>query len=247
MKHLIMITILLGLAMPAVCKPVSSLVAGKNTEMTETSLKWTNPYITDGLVAMWDGEWNAGWGVHDENAIVWKDLTGNGHDWSMTDNYSWGENHLNITGKCGIGNWIIPYQFSTSETVVSVSKDGVCILMEAYTINSRPRQSIAMKKQIGRVGINNYYHRGAVWADLTNKHSYSITATEAFQDGISQPATDWDWFGTGSTTQSLLGGEIVNTVYNFKGQCYNIRIYNRYLSNEEIAHNYAIDKERFGL
>ena len=28
---------------------------------------WTNPYVTDGLVAMWDGEWNAGGGVHDAN------------------------------------------------------------------------------------------------------------------------------------------------------------------------------------
>ena len=24
---------------------------------------WKNPYVTDGLVAMWDGEWNVGGGV----------------------------------------------------------------------------------------------------------------------------------------------------------------------------------------
>ena len=29
---------------------------------------WNNPYVTDGLVAMWDGEWNAGGGVHDTDA-----------------------------------------------------------------------------------------------------------------------------------------------------------------------------------
>ena len=33
-------------------------------------------YIQDGLVAMWDGEWNAGGGKHNTNATMWKDLTG---------------------------------------------------------------------------------------------------------------------------------------------------------------------------
>lgn len=37
---------------------------------------WQNPYVTDGLVAMWDGEWNARGGAHgDESRIV--DTTGN--------------------------------------------------------------------------------------------------------------------------------------------------------------------------
>ncbi len=35
-----------------------------------------NPYVTKGLVAMWDGEWNVGIGQHDGNARVWKDLIG---------------------------------------------------------------------------------------------------------------------------------------------------------------------------
>lgn len=38
--------------------------------------EWTNPYVTDGLIAMWDGEWNAGPGIHDPQASVWKDLIG---------------------------------------------------------------------------------------------------------------------------------------------------------------------------
>lgn len=32
------------------------------------------PYVTKGLIAMWDGEWNAGYGIHDPNATVWKNL-----------------------------------------------------------------------------------------------------------------------------------------------------------------------------
>ena len=36
---------------------------------------WQNPYVTDGLVAMWDGEWNAGPGVHDAATTTWQDLS----------------------------------------------------------------------------------------------------------------------------------------------------------------------------
>ena len=46
---------------------------------------WKNPYITDGLVAMWDCEWNAGGGVHDDTATTWVDLTGNGLDATIVD------------------------------------------------------------------------------------------------------------------------------------------------------------------
>ena len=41
-------------------------------------------YVQDGLIAMWDGIENAGWGVHDPNATTWKDLTGNGNDLIVT-------------------------------------------------------------------------------------------------------------------------------------------------------------------
>ena len=34
-------------------------------------------YVQDGLVAMWDGIENAGWGEHDATATTWKDLVGN--------------------------------------------------------------------------------------------------------------------------------------------------------------------------
>lgn len=35
-----------------------------------------NPYYEDNLIAQWDGIWNAGLGVHNDNATTWKDLAG---------------------------------------------------------------------------------------------------------------------------------------------------------------------------
>lgn len=30
---------------------------------------WVNPYVTDGLVSMFDGEWNNGGGVHSDTEL----------------------------------------------------------------------------------------------------------------------------------------------------------------------------------
>ena len=66
---------------------------------------WRNPYVTDGLVAMWDGEWNAGPGKHDPNATVWKDLVGS-NDLSIENRpYAYFvDNHLVVDDRNGIYN-----------------------------------------------------------------------------------------------------------------------------------------------
>ena len=40
------------------------------------SIPTARDYMQTGLVAMWDGIENAGWGVHNENATVWNNLIG---------------------------------------------------------------------------------------------------------------------------------------------------------------------------
>ena len=45
-------------------------------------------YVQRGLIAQWDGIDNAGTGVHDPNATVWKDLKGN-LDMTLTSKGRW--------------------------------------------------------------------------------------------------------------------------------------------------------------
>ena len=58
------------------------LIAARNSFTSGGKLS-AKSYVQDGLIAMWDGIENAGWGVHDPNATVWKDLSGNGYDLTM--------------------------------------------------------------------------------------------------------------------------------------------------------------------
>ena len=43
----------------------NALMAGKRTPTAKD-------YVQDGLLALWDGIENAGWGTHDVNATTWK-------------------------------------------------------------------------------------------------------------------------------------------------------------------------------
>lgn len=51
------------------------LIAGRNAMLTGAA-SVENPYYEENLIAQWDGIWNAGLGVHDDNATTWKDLAG---------------------------------------------------------------------------------------------------------------------------------------------------------------------------
>ena len=58
----IVLGIALGLVgVVAYAAPIKSMLGADGVEMVEVEEN-VNPYITDGLVAMWDGEWNAGKG-----------------------------------------------------------------------------------------------------------------------------------------------------------------------------------------
>ena len=66
---------------------VKSLLSTKGTDFDYAPEHIENPYVTDGLMLMYDGIWNAGLGEHDDNAMVWKDLSNNGYDLTVRNSY----------------------------------------------------------------------------------------------------------------------------------------------------------------
>ena len=59
----------------------SLLGAGSTKYVSKEGLAPTAAdYVQEGLMALFDGIENAGYGVHDDSIEYWKDLTGNGQD-----------------------------------------------------------------------------------------------------------------------------------------------------------------------
>ena len=205
---------------------------------------------------MLDGEWNAGPGVHDANATTWKDLIGT-LDLSVSSSefskkslsrqnsakgYFAYKSGILWTGTvyyvefCCDLKWSgwgvqlgIPYYENGSTVRVLALKDctvkgyGVsCGVSGATSVYARPWPSGNMKGTIGLDITGAGYHNG------------SAMTTAA----LSAPAGN------------AIGGTIAvgnNASYNNYGDIYRLAIYNRALTEEEIVHNYIVDKVRFGL
>ena len=76
---------------------VKSMIAARGTMLGGEKAPTAKSYVQDGLIAMWDGIENAGWGTHDASATVWKDLAGNGYDLTVGSKSSFSTNSLDYT------------------------------------------------------------------------------------------------------------------------------------------------------
>jgi hypothetical protein len=206
-------------------------------------------YVSDGLVAMWDGIENAGFGNHDPNAIVWKDLIGGIGDISVSNSnyngtgYSWNTEKSNTKGSLTastIDN-IIAMEIVAMCPNYSSNKTGVSFVMLRNT--SSYRKLAAYVRGRSQFEVKGY-KVGFSFAPTPNtKYSYSIVFDEPFLsvNGITQTKTSKNavW-GKDSSNDVVFGGYASSTLFS-------VRFYSRKLSSLEISKNYAIDKIRFGL
>ena len=232
--------------------------------------KWVNPYITDGLIAMWDGEWNAGGGKHNPNATMWKDLTGKGSDWELNPNegkFSIGIDYVELlkniswtgTGYIATPSWSNDTDIKTLEGVLDTglvetnNNDYSWAVIVAFDLHKKP-------------GV----YTNALVVDIASgiiTHSLGIylqnpfLPTERGQNSISCNSADMKYYMNGVEVINISKNDRRITSYSssncslgiYSGplaqhtKIKNLRIYSRALTADEIAHNYEIDKARFGL
>ena len=195
-------------------------------------------YVQDGLIAMWDGIENAGWGIHDANAIVWKDLL-SGLETSI------GSNHFSSDRLVATQDmWIVPSSINTMDKVtlelVMCTDSGSSSCFEwQYTPNIFLPYLTWSEKDIFIVFGGGQFSLGKL-----NAGGYGrIVNMSCSCDGISIVAR---CYGTESTNRGTYE-RTINRGSRIKANssAFSIRVYNRFLSDGEILSNYAIDKVRF--
>lgn len=226
---------------------------------------WRNPYVTDGLVAQYDGEWNAGGGVHDAAATTWKDLVGN-RDLTYTTGTIINSNNAQNTSYTSS----IAYR---PGNIPAVTMEFVFKLDDAQTsatcfilINRQNTARYNGQFCLNYGSFGNLYfetrgdiQRCGVPFDITDRSIHAVSAawgsgnvapaTSGNIDGVSRLVTNLTGTGRDGDTNFIVGGlaPFQPYVYGMKGRIYSIRLYSRALTAAEIAANYAIDKERFNL
>ena len=216
---------------------------------------WKNPYVTDGLIAMWDGIENAGWGVHDTNATVWKDLVG---DMDFTIDNSKGVSfsptslHMDKRNALGRAYTSKTVKFRTLE-IVGKYQNGSRII---FINNKGKYESVVIQVNMSSVQFTNSDTKvieGFSGIGSFNSLSVIYSATSyqaeyAYQNGMNMEMTssynDWGLHGANSFS---LGARRVGIANDFGGDFYCVRMYSRALTADEIAANFVIDNARFNL
>lgn len=228
-------------------------------------------YITDGLIAMWDGIENAGYGSHDPAPMRWMDLTGNGHDFTVQP----GGTPLVFDKDHFYGNGLsAPYALlenqiaATTQVEIVLKMDWldasavyetpICFSSNGFRIAAPTSSAEVVNRGFSLMGG---YFASSIYSTLhmTKPTSYSFQAGKAGSpynqnSPYSVLATYCNGLYIGAN-RSQVG--FTNTIPSlgptsyrdkpFKGSIYSVRLYSRMLTPEEISANYAVDKARFNL
>ena len=218
-------------------------------------------YVQDGLIAMWDGIENAGWGVHVSGVFtVWKNLIGSydfehyqGAKASFTKNSAFFDFDRNgySAYRCntifGAPNVITMEACSSVEfrgnysTMLSGIEAGGCGFQASNNKSTasvgKPSGGYYLTTSQFDIGAHTFsfsvFDRISFYQDATIKE----IELEGSVNGIR-----WNlpYIGLSSDPGDEKKGGI-------QGHEYCLRIYNRALTAAEIATNYAVDKARFNL
>ena len=236
---------------------------------------WTNPYITDGLVAMWDGEWNAGFGIHNPLATTIKDLIGT-NDLILAPTSQIRPNSFTVESEngCVTKNVVSPNDVVTIEIVATLTGSrlggygalpgfiGGLSWNNSPFAQIRPTRldNVTSWQNIDCYSLKFIYSDSdmdrIVLDDLGAFRSLSFSRDvlsetpiyDAYLDGEMKFTSRKSTPSSGTLSTSKLSF-IANSVLGScsMGEVKTIRVYNRRLTADEVKQNFLVDDVRFGI
>lgn len=207
----------------------------------EKAPSWVNPYVTDGLVAMWDG--------YDATLDSWVDRVGGLSLSAVGASPSLNERHGVVFGGAGAFFGECP-DFSFVDACVMIpSSTGITTLsINSGTANAQiGYYAASILTQVPRVDGGGF---GQAYNSI---HTYSwmqgVDNSNKYLDGVSAAhIASQDYWSNRNDAIVSIGGRRRSGQWGYgRIDCYCIRLYSRALTAVEVAANYAVDKARFNL
>ena len=215
-------------------------------------------YVQDGLIAMWDGIENAGWGVNDPSATVWKDLSGNGNYLTQTGtvNTTWENDACVFDKNRGMGMTSFP---AAKDAVLS--KNWTLEVVFSITSTNNTNGSLFGLGSSRHRTLFVYVNAGVEIPSALFKNTQVMPIGENSLNQVNHLAITGDGRvyvnGEFYTQRISSTNEPRDTSFNIGylpqfrdymiGKINAIRFGGENLTAEKIAANYAIDKARFNL
>ena len=231
--------------------------SGQTTTFNVTVSGTVQTYVTNGLVARWDGIDNTAEG-HDATATTWKDLIGS-YDIAVPEGKAtWAEDGLVLSGSQdrsikSSSVWA-GYDNTTIEMVVIPSETATEVIAQ-FDVQGNGATSKAFiiynDNTVGFVGQsgNTYSNSESAITDIKQMAAvYSGTnVVKALINGNQLSLSDKTHSFRHSYSYILLGDQDTSPNYSFKGKILAIRVYSRQLTDSELAQNLFVDRNRFSL
>jgi len=221
-------------------------------------------YVTDGLVAYWDGIDNTGNG-HDGTATTWADLIGSYDLTQGTVGGTWDTNALvfnRTNNNCYYRNSLWTYSENCTIEVVLAPNNNYTMGVATFERDDTSVSSgmydarrfiIYSDDTIGFVGKSGFTYTdptGGITSIRKLVAVYSgFTVSKAFanntQLSLSNKTHSYRWSGD----QQMVIGDLTpsSATAAYTGKIYAIRVYNRQLTDAEITQNFEYDNTRFSL
>jgi hypothetical protein len=220
-------------------------ILGPDKKPANTTIS-AKSYVQDGLILHLDGIENVGYGKHESSPSGWKNLVG---DNEMTFNAATSFDSNRALVRSAIGSITVNFQDQDLTIDIVATRMFNFSSTDAYyqdtTSNGSYNNIISYNRQIyyARQNFLSSFPESAIPQNIPS----SIIVT--VRSGLVTLYVNGVEILSEQKTAKTISVTYIRTSYtaNNSQDIYSMRRYNRALTDEEIAHNYAVDKERFGL
>jgi hypothetical protein len=227
-----------------------------------------NPRIvTDGLVLCLDA---ANSKSYPGSGTTWSDLSGNGNNGTLVNGVGYVGTNGGSLSFDGVNDYVNlgdildagsgDYTFQAWSRLTSTNSENRMIMDKRDGINrillySRSAEG-SIKSSIGDgnqifVAVDNINHRDGIWRNYAFTVNRSDNLLKLYRNGVSVSSTDITGLGTQNNSKSLVLGigysSSLNFPYCWKGSISTTQIYNRALTANEVAQNFAALRGRYGI
>ena len=201
------------------------------------------PYIDDGLVLWLD--------CADATTSVWTDKIGNRtiNLYNVTKDNIGG---VSFNGSSSYGKYANSINYSRSSCTIEAVIKSVADKEGGIFCDTQGGLSLLFNSA-GSVanGASKAYDFSKWNAVIAGLHVITLANNVGYEDGVLLTTNGTASLG-GNDTGTYLGRRDVNTNKNgvrspFEGTIYQVRIYNRLLTQEEIAYNHGVDIRKYGI
>ncbi|MBO6031854.1 MAG: hypothetical protein J6Q22_10475 [Prevotella sp.] len=221
-------------------------------------------YVMDGLVSMWDGIENAGWGLHEDSPQYWSDLVGEDYMAKTGSANTYYPTYFTENGLCGIAynHWPSKSQRLYS-ALIGTERTVEVVFTRTYMGNTVGLPNFTGNNWLSMQGFSGAsmlcYHEGAgFWVTppiQTAPVTFSLTwvvedgKCHVYVNGMLQSTVNSGGMSVPNNSIMTLGQNIglVNGTSYFAALTHSVRIYSKALSDAEVKANLTVDRGRFGL